>query len=58
MAKSLACPDPSRPTIASCVSDAFAGPAWGHINMKPGTLTWFLRWGLGVGVVGDGGGGT
>lgn len=27
----------------TCVYGRFAGPAWGHVNMFPGTMDWFLQ---------------
>ncbi|KIY98881.1 hypothetical protein MNEG_9078 [Monoraphidium neglectum] len=35
----LSCPAGS----ASCWTQQFAGPAWGHVHMSPETLDWFLR---------------
>lgn len=37
-AKALSC----RNGSASCIDNQLAGPAWGHINMSPNTLNWFL----------------
>lgn len=38
-ARMLSC----RNGSASCIDNQLAGPAWGHINMLPNTLDWFLR---------------
>jgi hypothetical protein len=27
---------------ASCIDNQLAGPVWGHVNMSPSTLNWFL----------------
>jgi hypothetical protein len=27
---------------ASCIDNQLAGPVWGHVNMAPSTLNWFL----------------
>ncbi|KAI8467768.1 MAG: hypothetical protein J3K34DRAFT_480182 [Monoraphidium minutum] len=38
-AKKLACPTPDN-----CAATAdFAGPAWGHVNVRPSTINWFLN---------------
>lgn len=38
-ARRLSC----RNGSVSCLDDQLAGPAWGHINMVPATLDWFLK---------------
>jgi hypothetical protein len=43
-AQTMACPDPRNTADAACQWGKFAGPAWGHVNMYPSTLDWFLRW--------------
>lgn len=55
----VACADPSKAVVDSamggvgsdlstCELGAFAGPVWGHVNIRPLTLDWFLyshgRW--------------
>eukprot|EP00878_Enallax_costatus_P034728 GHUV01038552.1.p2 GENE.GHUV01038552.1~~GHUV01038552.1.p2 ORF type:complete len:133 (-),score=28.25 GHUV01038552.1:90-488(-) len=33
-----------KPIVYStCVYGRFAGPAWGHVNMFPGTMEWFMQ---------------
>ncbi|WIA08610.1 hypothetical protein OEZ85_008039 [Tetradesmus obliquus] len=39
MAKALACPCGS---LDCCAYGQFAGPVWGHVNVFPTTLKWFL----------------
>lgn len=38
-ARELSCPNgPS-----SCSNGQFTGPVWGHVNMFPTTMNWFLQ---------------
>lgn len=38
----FALPLSCRNGSASCLDNQLAGPAWGHVNMAPSTLDWFL----------------
>jgi hypothetical protein len=38
-ARQLSCPQGEN----SCVNNQFMGPVWGHINVYPTTIEWFLR---------------
>lgn len=38
--RSLACPCGN---FDCCVARDFAGPVWGHVNVYPTTLKWFLE---------------
>jgi hypothetical protein len=40
-AQTLSCP--CTPDKSCCSVKEFAGPVWGHVNMQPGTLQWFLK---------------
>jgi len=42
-AQYMSCPNPNNPSDRGCAWGKFAGPVWGHVNMYPNTLDWFLR---------------
>lgn len=44
-ARQLSCPQGDH----SCSNGMFTGPVWGHVNMFPTTMNWFLGWVLGLG---------
>lgn len=39
-ARNLSCP---CGTEHCCVDGQFAGPVWGHVNVYPSTIKWFLE---------------
>eukprot|EP00775_Hariotina_reticulata_P005212 gene5212-5450_t len=38
-ARQLSCPG----NFSTCVHHQLAGPAWGHVNMRPRTMDWYLK---------------
>uniref|UniRef100_A0A383V8Y6 Beta-glucuronidase C-terminal domain-containing protein n=1 Tax=Tetradesmus obliquus TaxID=3088 RepID=A0A383V8Y6_TETOB len=39
--KALSCKNPAQ--FSTCTPGQFAGPVWGHVNMFPRTMEWFLK---------------
>ena len=43
MATALSCPGGAGRDAPTCTRGRLAGPVWGHINVRPQTIDWFLQ---------------